>query len=430
MTESPTATRTASRRYAIVTLVMRGDDYVPGALVVAQSLRQVGSRAADLVCMVDASVSERARTALGRLFDAVREVRRLTFPVLPLPTDRQQECYGAWIHDSFTKWNALGLTEYEKVLLVDADLLFVENPDPLFAEVVPPAGVFWTLTVGPIRNHYPADLRQGDPVPRRSIERALRHKGMVVWASIVLLRPDPTALPDFITYMRRETATGQPFGYPSCYSGYDEQSVTAFYALERNETWRFLDRRFNVVPWWRAKMESLNGAAPLRPAVFHYLHTKPWQMPRHKWADLEAWWTTAERLVEQDETVRGGGTEGRALLASFFTKGDLMGAGAGAVREGRCSWCALSADPEVSAAASGHELLRRTDGRPVCPHIGSGNADSTATTTRSRSRSRDRGRRGRQGRSRNRSRSRSRSRGRRRGRSRSRSRGRNESRRR
>jgi hypothetical protein len=43
-------------KFAYVTLLMKGDFYVPGALVLASSLKRTGNRA-DVICMVTEDVS-------------------------------------------------------------------------------------------------------------------------------------------------------------------------------------------------------------------------------------------------------------------------------------------------------------------------------------------------------------------------------------
>jgi hypothetical protein len=63
-------------RVAWVTLVMKGDSYTPGALVVGHSLRRSQTRA-ELVVMVTEDVSAIARAHLALVFDHVIDVRTL-----------------------------------------------------------------------------------------------------------------------------------------------------------------------------------------------------------------------------------------------------------------------------------------------------------------------------------------------------------------
>lgn len=67
---APVERKKESERRAFVLLVMKGDAYVPGALVAAYSLRLTGS-SADLVCMVTPDVTETARKRLAVAFTKV-----------------------------------------------------------------------------------------------------------------------------------------------------------------------------------------------------------------------------------------------------------------------------------------------------------------------------------------------------------------------
>src|SRR6266852_1184844 len=64
-------------RYAYTTLLLGGDGYLPGCLVVGAALRWHLHTSAALVCMVDDSVSQGARDMLGRIYDRVTVVPRL-----------------------------------------------------------------------------------------------------------------------------------------------------------------------------------------------------------------------------------------------------------------------------------------------------------------------------------------------------------------
>jgi len=78
--------------FCYTTLVMKGDAYVPGALVMAGSLRNTKTPH-DLVCMVTPDVSSKARKQLSLVFDRVIEVPVLEFTCKPLRTDKQNELY-------------------------------------------------------------------------------------------------------------------------------------------------------------------------------------------------------------------------------------------------------------------------------------------------------------------------------------------------
>lgn len=128
-----------SNRFAFITFVMRNDSFIPGALLFAYSLRQQFTQA-DLVCLVTREVSSTARLALEVLFDRVVEVGEIF-----IPHKRRQERQDRPF--LFTRFQALrsgsdgdlGLN-YEKIVLVDADVLPLQFYDHLFT-LSSPAGI-------------------------------------------------------------------------------------------------------------------------------------------------------------------------------------------------------------------------------------------------------------------------------------------------
>ncbi|CDH50933.1 glycogenin-1 [Lichtheimia corymbifera JMRC:FSU:9682] len=113
---------------AYITLITN-DTYAPGALVLAHRLRDIGS-IHDLVCLVTHQVSNHVRALLldrcyTRLVD-VQELFTTRFENLLL-LGRPE--LGA----TLTKIQLWGLTEYTKLVFLDADTLPIRNIDDLFS---------------------------------------------------------------------------------------------------------------------------------------------------------------------------------------------------------------------------------------------------------------------------------------------------------
>jgi glycogenin glucosyltransferase len=150
-------------RYAFVSFLMRNDSYLPGALVVGYALRKQGTRA-DRVCLVTEKVSHAARAALGRVFDHVVGVEEVYVPH-KRRQERQDRPY------MFTRMNALRLGEdgdlgfaYEKVVVLDADVLPFKHYDHLFM-LDAPAGI-----LNEHRSHFVETDDQGQYVIPREVE--------------------------------------------------------------------------------------------------------------------------------------------------------------------------------------------------------------------------------------------------------------------
>ena len=142
------------RRYAYVTFLILNDSYLSGALLLAYGLRQQWTEA-DLICLVTPEITSTARAALGCLYDHVVEVEAI---YVPHKRRHQRQDRPFW----FTRMNALRLgvdgdlgLSYEKLVVLDADVLPMKWYDHLFT-LVAPAGVI---------NESKAHLTESDIVP-------------------------------------------------------------------------------------------------------------------------------------------------------------------------------------------------------------------------------------------------------------------------
>jgi len=113
-------------KVGIVTLATT-DDYAKGAVVLARSLKKQGSRA-ELVCMVSPDVSEGSKLSLQMAFDRI-----ITIDVMNSNEVQTLNRMGrAELGVTWTKLNAWKLTEYAKMIFMDADMICVQNIDELF----------------------------------------------------------------------------------------------------------------------------------------------------------------------------------------------------------------------------------------------------------------------------------------------------------
>mmetsp|Transcript_95299 Transcript_95299/g.168802 ORF Transcript_95299/g.168802 Transcript_95299/m.168802 type:complete len:744 (+) Transcript_95299:57-2288(+) len=106
---------------AIVTLIC-SQQWMPGALALAASLRKHGSKA-DLVLLMSKDVPRSYHSILAENFDVVR----VEPPITPHPsiTRAGGDCVSRQLHT----WRL----PYKKALYMDADMIVLKNPDSLFA---------------------------------------------------------------------------------------------------------------------------------------------------------------------------------------------------------------------------------------------------------------------------------------------------------
>lgn len=281
-------------QYAWVLLVMKGDSYVPGALVMAHSLRRVQT-AHDIVCMVSDDVSDRARQQLNLVCNVV-SVPYLKFRSKPMKTAKQQEKYSNWMNASYTKWNCLNLTQYKKVIFLDVDKIVIKNIDHLFS-LQYPAGTFsnpWAYPFAKgkkaLHNPYMNKGRlpqHGSRISKQQVIKGLSRSHVLV-ATTVLLRPDAQHYKDYIAFVKSK----QPYKHVNCFSMVDEQSIAEF-MLQKYPNWYHIHRKHNFIPW------KFNWLLNEQPTVMHFFNINPWNMERKNYPDLEYWWILAKKFLQE-----------------------------------------------------------------------------------------------------------------------------------
>ncbi|KAK8325627.1 hypothetical protein V6Z12_A11G064100 [Gossypium hirsutum] len=110
-------------RQAYATILHSAHVYVCGAIAVAQSIRLSGSTR-DLVILVDEMITAYHKSGLEAAGWKVRTIQRIRNP------KAEKDAYNEWNYSKFRLWQ---LTDYDKIIFIDADLLILRNIDFLFA---------------------------------------------------------------------------------------------------------------------------------------------------------------------------------------------------------------------------------------------------------------------------------------------------------
>ena len=294
---------------AYVTFVMLNDNYVPGALTLAYSLRRQQTVAA-LVCLVSDGVSAKARQALELLFDLVLEV-----DLFHVPHARRQERQDRPYF--FTRLNALRLGAdgdlgcgFRKLVVIDADVLSLRRYDHLFT-LLPPAGILneskdHLIESDPAGSYACVDAGRatgkwvwhrlydevcphGHVIPREITDRVKENpKNMGLNGSLFVLEPSMQEFEDIRRDVRGaevERLVGDLFDWP------DMQYLT----MRWSGRWRNIDIRFS----------GLNGYPDLDVLCgTHFAGFKPWYFHREKtmarycrYPDFQCWFEQYEGMV-------------------------------------------------------------------------------------------------------------------------------------
>ncbi|KAF5204196.1 UDP-glucuronate:xylan alpha-glucuronosyltransferase [Thalictrum thalictroides] len=109
-------------REAYATILHSAHVYVCGAIAAAQSIRMVGS-SRDLIILVDETISDYHKEGLVAAGWKIRTIQRIRNP------KAERDAYNEWNYSKFRLWQ---LTDYDKIIFIDADLLILRNIDFLF----------------------------------------------------------------------------------------------------------------------------------------------------------------------------------------------------------------------------------------------------------------------------------------------------------
>jgi lipopolysaccharide biosynthesis glycosyltransferase len=288
-------------KFIWTTLVMLGDEYACGAVTLCRSLRDVGTKY-PIYCMVTMDVSNDCREFLKKHFDEVVNVPLIEYKCIPMKSKKQNEIYGSWIHASFTKCNILNPEVFpgvQKVCLLDADSIVIENIDDIF-DVQTPAACFsspWSREYMPRNSRYSlydpyGKMKHGQLVPRKSIMRGFNNSFLGL-ACMVLVSPNNLSWETFNKILSSEPAYGNKF----CVSGFDEQVLAeTFLASGKNI--------YHISPVYCCLVGKekiwLGGE---KPKALQFYNGKPWREDPEKegqYSDIIYWWQIAKTIIEEN----------------------------------------------------------------------------------------------------------------------------------
>ncbi|GLU04274.1 hypothetical protein SLE2022_214330 [Rubroshorea leprosula] len=254
--------RTSVKREAYATVLHSKETYVCGAIALAQSLLNTGTKR-DLVLLIDKSISAPKREALAAAGWKIRFIKRIRNP------RAEKGSYNEYNYSKFRLWQ---LTDYNKVIFIDADILVLRNLDLLF--------------------HFPQMTATGNDV-------------WIFNSGIMVIEPSNCTF-KMLMENRREIVS---------YNGGDQGFLNEIFVW-----WHRLPRRVNFLKnfWANNTVETglknqLFGADPPKVYSIHYLGLKPWMCYRDydcNWDKLdqqvyasdvahERWWKVHDTMDEK-----------------------------------------------------------------------------------------------------------------------------------
>ncbi|XP_042485719.1 UDP-glucuronate:xylan alpha-glucuronosyltransferase 2 isoform X2 [Macadamia integrifolia] len=114
--------KNVTRREAYVTVLHSSEAYVCGAIALAQSILATGTKC-DLVMLLDKSISQPKRAVLAAAGWKIRMIKRIRNP------KAEKNAYNEYNYSKFRLWQ---LTDYDKIIFIDSDIVVLRNMDILF----------------------------------------------------------------------------------------------------------------------------------------------------------------------------------------------------------------------------------------------------------------------------------------------------------
>ncbi|AYV79713.1 MAG: UDP-glucuronate:xylan alpha-glucuronosyltransferase 2-like [Faunusvirus sp.] len=271
-------------KYCYITLVMKGDAYIPGAIVLAYSLRQTDTKY-DINCMITPDVTEHGKRQLAIVFDNVYVVDYVRPENKSMLHHLEQSKtkwkrfadFYKWLDVAFTKYQLFTFTQYDKVVFLDADQIIMKNTDHIF-DYNTPAGVL-SIT---------SDVTDNKLIPPKLIKRSLKTK-YGIRGNVMLLQPSLTFYKQLLKFINDEKTvryiTQRKFN-----AGPDEIVISLM--LQNN--------------WHKLPDDIVNQrySTDSRYYILHLLSEKPWVNPEKRYDDYVIWFAQAKQIVVKYPDLR------------------------------------------------------------------------------------------------------------------------------
>ncbi|KAG2260086.1 hypothetical protein Bca52824_079380 [Brassica carinata] len=230
-----------AQRVGYVTLLHSSEVYVCGAIALAQSIRQSGSTH-DMILLHDDYITNSSRIGLSRAGWKLRRVERIRSPF------SRKDSYNEWNYSKLRVWQ---VTDYDKLVFIDADFIIAKNVDYLFSPQLSAAGN----------------------------DEVLFNSGVMV------LEPSACLFKELML---------NSFKIKS-YNGGDQGFLNEYYVW-----WHRLSKHVNTMKYFGAESKnSQKRHLPDNLEGIHYLGLKPWLCYR----DYDCNWDLKSRRVYASESV-------------------------------------------------------------------------------------------------------------------------------
>ncbi|SNX85220.1 related to galactinol synthase [Melanopsichium pennsylvanicum] len=305
--------------------LLTSEHLLPGLLVFAHSLLVQHASSYPLVIMATSKLSPRARNILSNMLPLGRIIIRDIEPIYPASVATGLAY--ARFNEVWTKLRAFELIEYQRVALVDSDMLVRNNMDELFSdpyvfgetkrdEVEEWIGASWACTCNPNKiETYPVDwIPQNCGFTHQSLPTAAScstvpqpsastpRPAKLINSGLVLLTPSTKTMHEMVQTINTDARIPE-YRFP-------DQDFLADFFDTPNRHIRYLPYKYNALK--KLRLVHQNIWRDQDATNIHYILDKPWTLGRPggkmnvKGKDADAvihtwWWNVYDQVKKNNE---------------------------------------------------------------------------------------------------------------------------------
>jgi len=287
-------------KYSITTLLFGNDSYLPGILLLGSSIRKVMPKSYEkyitLCCMITNDISLEARDIILKIYDRIIEVDYLQ--ISPHLINHKDTTIRNTYSKTFTKLRIFEMTEYDKVLFLDADMLVLKKDIFSLFNLNTPAAVFLGKLNNNLKDRYFKEFTEngklfkqfqnkycnwknrdlhGNLIPYNKYENEKTNDGMNIETSVLLIKPSKYMMNEVIKYLENIKQKNIKIRG-------DTEMVSRL----------FKDKLYAIEPRFFGRWVNPKDHPELVVLDLYGSNGKPWDVNKLEtfigWNDVEYWW--------------------------------------------------------------------------------------------------------------------------------------------
>jgi len=302
-------------KHAIVMLCILNDKYILGAIVnVLHQKKMLGTdNKIEFVIMVDSFINKNYRKLLEKYFDRIHLIELYHISngnFFKTVHKGYEKKYGSWLGYSTNKWQCLNLTEYDKVLFLDIDIIPIDIKFyELFTFNTPAIHIHNQFIQKKCISNSQSITMNDQRITSHTFKQFIKNNKIEKVGSldggIILLKPNKSVFNLYNNFIKEEFKESGIVSFPN--SGVDETSLYYFLhqiaKKERSKIYTICSN-YAFVFWDKERAVSRDASKGIY-ALNYLSFVKPWLKPKLLcWKEEMLWHDLYKRFnLEKDTTI-------------------------------------------------------------------------------------------------------------------------------